>query len=495
MGVTRRFWGEAGLVVVLAGLAVLFARPILLVGAAGVAGWLLTRQYAFVRSVSKVSSDLAVAQSASKGALRVGDESRVLLDAELPQPAPFTIDFEANPPVGLEVRESDTDEVTENDADEVAETGLRASLSAGQRAAATAFAVRCPLAGAFEFDRPTASVTDRTGRFRATFPAGSELDLTVNPRGPRNVHVGAGGEAVQAPFGEYASDDTGPGFELTGIRSYVPGDEVNHIDWNATARLGEPHVRKFETTTERASVLLVDCRSSMADGAEGETKFDYVRQVALAVVEHARDRGDPLALYAVGDDGLLVDQSPTTTEEGYRLIERRLRALEPEEITDDSGKRTEAISPATARRRAQRLHGEDSAFADRLEPFFADADPYVERVTDDPLFRVARTRLDQLHGAVTVVALTDDTRRTETREVTKIARRGDDHLRAFLTPTALFEDEADLEASYDRYADFERFRRELANLDRVTAFEVGPGDRVEALLAANRMQKRARRGA
>jgi uncharacterized protein (DUF58 family) len=516
MGVTRRYWGEAGLVVVLVGATVLLARPLLLVGAAGVAGWLLARQYAFVRTVSDVAADLRVTQSTTRDAVVIDEEVRVVLDAELAHPAPVAIDIDANPPVGVEVTEGGTE--TASDETEIGdeaepriddetepsgerETGLRASLSVGERTATTAFAVRCRLAGAFEFDRPTATVTDEAGRFRTTFAVGSSLDVTVNPRVPRNVHVGIGGETLEAPYGEYLSDNRGPGLELAEIRAYVPGDEVNWIDWNATARLGQPHVREFETTIERRTALLVDCRSSMWDGPAGATKFDYARQVALAVVGHAREQGTPLALYVVGEAGLLVDQPPTTGDDGYATLERRLQALDPE----PSGERAAGIagttdgtagadSPAVARRRADRLRGDDSAFATRLEPFFADADPYVERVADDPLYRTARTHLDRLNGAVTTVVLTDDSRPTETREVVKVARRRNDHALAFLTPTALFGRDADLEAAYDRYADFERFRRELANLDRVSAYEVGPGDRLDALLAANRTHRRPEAG-
>jgi uncharacterized protein (DUF58 family) len=511
MGVTRRYWGEAGLVVVLAGAAVLFARPVLLLGAAGVAGWLLARQYAFVRTVSDVAADLSVTQSATRDAVGVEDEVGVVLDADLSRPAPVAIDLDANPPVGVEVVEGDdkvveTDgEVAEGDAELSpsekggAESGTRLSLPVGERAATTAFAIRCRLAGAFEFDRPTAAATDATGRFRTAFPTGSSLDLTANPRGPTNVHVGVGGESLEAPYGEYESDERGPGLELAEIRAYVPGDEVNRIDWNATARLGEPHVREFETTTERRTALLVDCRPSMGDGPDGETKFDYARQVALAVVGHARERGDPVAFYAVGEGGLLADQPPTATNEGYATVERRLRALEPEqsppeESAEGSLRPTTTRSPAVARRRADRLRSDGSAFATRLEPFFADADPYVERITEDPLYRTARTRLDRLNGAVTAVVLTDDARPTETREVAKVARRSNDHVLAFLTPTALFDGDHDLEAAYGRYADFERFRRELTNLDRVSAYEVGPGDRLDALLAANRTRRRAEAG-
>ncbi|USZ69756.1 DUF58 domain-containing protein (plasmid) [Halorussus salilacus] len=515
MEATRRYWGEAGVAVVLAGSAVLFGRAVLLVGAAGVAGWLVARQYLFVRAVSNAAEDLSVTQSVARDATSVGDDLEVVLGAELHRPAPVGIELEADLPVGVEVSGGDDEGASDEDPDSDAR-GPRASLSVGERSARTTFAVRCRVAGDFQFGRATVTATDATGRFRAVFPAGPEPRVSASPRGPTNVHVGVGGDSVEAPYGEYASSDNGSGLDPDDIRAYVPGHEVRQIDWNATARLGFPHVREFEATTERRTALLVDCRASMATGPDGETAFDYARQIALAVVGHARDSNEPVNVYAVGEAGLLRDGSPSTVGGNYAVLERWLRALEPgPERSRASGGESEvgsaseagtgsgvgnaseagtgsgvgrgaAHSPAAARRRSRRLSDDRTAFAARLEPFFADADPYVERVADDPLYRTAKTRLERLRGNVTTVVLTDDSRRAEVLQTVKVARRYDDHVVVFLTPRALFDrGSADLESTYDRYVDFELFRRELAELDGVSAFEVAPGDRLDALMAAN----------
>ena len=55
----------------------------------------------------------------------------------------------------------------------------------------------------------------------------------------------------------------------------------------------------------------------------------------------------------------------------------------------------------------------------------------------------------------------------------------------FITPQWLFEPTTltDLDDAYDRYLAFEELRRELDGAPRVTAFEVAPGDRLDAVLA------------
>ncbi|MFC7019236.1 MULTISPECIES: hypothetical protein [Haloarcula] len=62
----------------------------------------------------------------------------------------------------------------------------------------------------------------------------------------------------------------------------------------------------------------------------------------------------------------------------------------------------------------------------------------------------------------------------------------------FLTPSVLYDLDTlgDLDDAYRRYTAFEEFRRELAALERVSAFEVGPSDRLSAVLSAGNQRRR-----
>ena len=54
----------------------------------------------------------------------------------------------------------------------------------------------------------------------------------------------------------------GRGVEFEEVRPYVPGDEVRDIDWNVTARFGEPFVKRFVEERELTVVLVVDVSRS-----------------------------------------------------------------------------------------------------------------------------------------------------------------------------------------------------------------------------------------
>jgi uncharacterized protein (DUF58 family) len=90
------------------------------------------------------------------------------------------------------------------------------------------------------------------------------------------------GRAVDSPFGgEYRSAFRGQGMEFEEVRPYVPGDDIRHIDWNVTARTGEPHVKQFREERELTLMLVVDLSGSVAFGTGGrDGRTDKRLQIA-----------------------------------------------------------------------------------------------------------------------------------------------------------------------------------------------------------------------
>ena len=100
--------------------------------------------------------------------------------------------------------------------------------------------------------------------------------------------------------GEHLTPQTGSGTELAMIRPYFPGDDVRHIDWNATARLQEPHVRVHVGERALTTWLVLDVSASMAFGTADRRKADVAEGVALAVGHVATRRGNRLGVLAFG---------------------------------------------------------------------------------------------------------------------------------------------------------------------------------------------------
>jgi uncharacterized protein (DUF58 family) len=68
---------------------------------------------------------------------------------------------------------------------------------------------------------------------------------------------------VETAFaGDYHSVFKGRGMNFEDVREYQPGDEIRAIDWNVTARLGSPFVKKFTEERELTVMLIVDVSAS-----------------------------------------------------------------------------------------------------------------------------------------------------------------------------------------------------------------------------------------
>ena len=101
--------------------------------------------------------------------------------------------------------------------------------------------------------------------------------------------------------GDYRSALLGDGTELAQVRPYVPGDDVRRIDWNVTARTGEPHVRVLFAERVLVTWVVLDTSASMAFGTTDRRKADVAEGVALAIGHVATRRGNRLGLVTFGD--------------------------------------------------------------------------------------------------------------------------------------------------------------------------------------------------
>ena len=146
--------------------------------------------------------------------------------------------------------------------------------------------------------------------------------------------------------GDYRSSQYGEGAELAQVRPYIPGDDVRKIEWNVTARMGEPHVRVNLAERILVTWLLLDTSPSMQFGTGERRKADVADGVAIAVGHVATRRGNRLGVLTFGDS------SPVTLppHQGRAGLLGLLEALqrEPEQRQLGATSLGSAISSAAA---------------------------------------------------------------------------------------------------------------------------------------------------
>lgn len=482
---TRRCLTLASLAALLAVAAVLFDRAALLAGTAGLSAYLLATQYAFAQASAAADGALEFAVAVSPRRTTVGQEAEVTVTVESSTPSPVEVTVTPQAPVATTVPASELSP---------------ARLDLDDRQARVSYPVGFPVAGTYELPPLSVTMTDAAGLFSTTVERGPQTDVVVDPRMPSHVHVGRGGEAFASVYGEYEGAHGGSSVEPDRPRTYRPGDPAKRIDWKMTARRDEPFVWEFESDTERQTALVVDHGASMGAGPPGETKLDFAREVGLALSNAAAARAETVGLYTVDDEGLTRREPTSSANPAHRKRSDVLRNL----AVSTAGGNGESSPPGrrsgtagidgrkqTRTRSGGPLRGSAAdAFDGRLRAFLdSPKRPPSGQVTSPLLAAVGAARRDA-GSALETLVITDDSDREGIRRAVEAASRDRGQVFVFLTPGALFERSslASIEAAYERYLDFERFRRGLDALPGVSAYEVGPGDRVDEILGHRRRQ-------
>jgi uncharacterized protein (DUF58 family) len=100
--------------------------------------------------------------------------------------------------------------------------------------------------------------------------------------------------------GDHRSSSLGVGTELAQVRPYVPGDDVRQMDWKATARTHQPHVRVHVAERALTTWMALDVSPSMAFGTADRQKADVAEGVALALASAATRGANRLGVLSFG---------------------------------------------------------------------------------------------------------------------------------------------------------------------------------------------------
>ena len=102
--------------------------------------------------------------------------------------------------------------------------------------------------------------------------------------------------------GEYHSVFKGRGMEFAEAREYQPGDDVRHIEWNVTARVGRPFIKVFDEEREMTVMLLVDVSASGAFGSQQQMKGEVGVEVSALLAFSAIQNNDRVGLLIFTDE-------------------------------------------------------------------------------------------------------------------------------------------------------------------------------------------------
>jgi uncharacterized protein (DUF58 family) len=101
--------------------------------------------------------------------------------------------------------------------------------------------------------------------------------------------------------GEYHSVFKGAGLAFEEVRAYQPGDDIRTIDWNVTARMGHPFIKRFIEERELTVLLAVDCSGSHQFGTRAQQKREVAAELAAVLAFSAISNNDRVGLVQFTD--------------------------------------------------------------------------------------------------------------------------------------------------------------------------------------------------
>ena len=112
----------------------------------------------------------------------------------------------------------------------------------------------------------------------------------------REIQVRTGRQVADVLAGEYVSVFKGHGVEFDEVRPYIPGDDVRTIDWNVTARVGEPYVKRYVEERQLTLMLMADVSASQDFGSGSRSKREATAELCALLAFSATRNDDKVGL-------------------------------------------------------------------------------------------------------------------------------------------------------------------------------------------------------
>ncbi len=108
----------------------------------------------------------------------------------------------------------------------------------------------------------------------------------------RKIEIKTKGLSKHIFSGEYHSAFKGRGMSFSEVREYNYGDDVRNIDWNVTARTGDPYIKIFEEDRELTVMLLIDISQSSSFGSVKQFKSELTAELSAVIAFSAITNND-----------------------------------------------------------------------------------------------------------------------------------------------------------------------------------------------------------
>ncbi|HLL70933.1 MAG TPA: DUF58 domain-containing protein [Pyrinomonadaceae bacterium] len=220
-----------------------------------------------------------------------------------------------------------------------------------QTTAALVYGLTPPRRGRYEFGHVAVRYRSRLGLVWCAARIGEAQWIKVYPnlRRAREAELKALG-ARSLVAAHRRSSWRGEGRDFESLREYVPGDELRHISWSATARRGKLTTRQYQIERDQTILVALDAGRLMTARIESESKFDSAIHAALALMSAAARGGDNSGIVVFGRRvGAYVP--PARGHEQMDAVLEALHGIEPEMIEPSYTRAFEYIA-ANCRRRA-----------------------------------------------------------------------------------------------------------------------------------------------
>jgi uncharacterized protein (DUF58 family) len=150
-------------------------------------------------------------------------------------------------------------------------------------------------------------------------PAPAELIRKI-----RRIEITTRRAVLDTLAGGYHSVFKGRGMAFSEVRPYQPGDEIRSIDWNVTARMGDPFVKVFAEERELTALIAIDRSASQDVGLAPKVKAEVAAEIAALLVFSALENGDRAGILLFTDRVERYVPPRRGRKHGLRLITEAL---------------------------------------------------------------------------------------------------------------------------------------------------------------------------